>query len=205
MQGNETRIPSHQLQKHHPVVRFGGGVQFIQRVGGSAHGGIKAEGAFRASNIIIDRLRHAYHRNALFKKFLRDPQGAVAADHDQPVKLEIPDILDQLRGDILDHLLAIAHHLASKGVAAVGRAEDRPAARQNTAHIVRVQRADTILLHEAIKPVLHPQHLQVVIMLGSLHHRADYRVQTGGIAPAGQHSQFFHFHLKIQHENPSSL
>ncbi len=67
MQGDETGIPPHQLQQHHPVVRFRGGVQLIQRVGGGSNRGIETKGAFRPADIVIDRLRHAHHRNALFK------------------------------------------------------------------------------------------------------------------------------------------
>ncbi len=67
MQGDETGIPPHQFQQHHPVMRFSGGVQLIQRVRRGSNRGIKTEGAFRPADIIIDGLWHAHHRNTPFK------------------------------------------------------------------------------------------------------------------------------------------
>jgi len=99
--------------------------------------------------------------------------------------VHIADILDQPAGNILYYLLAVADHLAGKRVSAVCRAKDRPSARQDPAHIMRVKRADAILLHESVKTVFYTQDLDIIIMPGSLHRRPDDCIQPRGISPSG--------------------
>ena len=60
--GDPARVAAHHLHHHHPVVRLGGGVQPVDRVGGDLHGGVEAEGEVGARQVVVDRLRHARPR-----------------------------------------------------------------------------------------------------------------------------------------------
>ena len=90
-------VAAHHLDDHDPVVRFGGGVQAIDRVGGEAHRGVEAERVRRLDDVVVDGLGHADERHAALVELVRDGQRAVAADDDQRVELQLVEHLDAAR------------------------------------------------------------------------------------------------------------
>ena len=104
----------------------------------------------------------------------RRAQRAVAADYDERVE---PLALDR-RGD-RRATLAVDVWVAPR------RAEDRPAALQQAAHRVSVERADAAL-HQPVPAVEDPDDLGTVLSVRAGDHTADRRVQAGAVATAGE-------------------
>jgi len=75
-------VPAHHLQHHHSLVAGRRRVEPVERVGRRGHGRIEAEGEGRAAEIVVDRLGHAHHGNAMLVELLRDAQRSVAPDTD---------------------------------------------------------------------------------------------------------------------------
>src|SRR6266403_173701 len=73
-------VTSHDFENHDAVVTFSGSVKANERIGRAGHGGIKSKCEQRSFEIIVNRLRHAYYRNPVFKHLLRNAQRAVTAD-----------------------------------------------------------------------------------------------------------------------------
>ena len=83
------RVAAHHLDDHDALVRLGGGVQAIDRLGGDGDRGVEAERRLRARQIVVDRLRDADDRHPLLEEAGRDPERAVAADRDQRVAADL--------------------------------------------------------------------------------------------------------------------
>ena len=82
---------------------------------------------------------HADHAHALLEERLRYLHRAVAADRDETVDPHLPDVPHDLAGDVLEDRRAVLLHRVVERVPAVRGAEDRPAARLEPAHVVRVE------------------------------------------------------------------
>jgi hypothetical protein len=82
-------VTAHQFYDHNPLVAGSGRVQAIQRVRGTLNGAVKAEGKRRGGEIVVDRFRHTYHRNAVFVKLLGDGERAIPADTDQTRDIQL--------------------------------------------------------------------------------------------------------------------
>ena len=57
--GDPAGVAAHHLDDDHAVVRLGGRVQAVDRVGGDLHGGLEAEREVGAGEVVVDRLRDA--------------------------------------------------------------------------------------------------------------------------------------------------
>ena len=63
--GDPARVTAHHLDNHHAVVRLGGGVQPVDRLGADEHRGVEAEGVVGPGKVVVDRLRHADDREVV--------------------------------------------------------------------------------------------------------------------------------------------
>ena len=84
--GDPAGVAAHDLADDHAVVRLGGGVQAVDRVGGDLHGGLEAERVVGAGEVVVDRLRHADDVDAVVGQPLGHAERVLAADRDQPVE-----------------------------------------------------------------------------------------------------------------------
>jgi hypothetical protein len=84
-------VPPHHLEHHDPLVAGGGGVEPVERVGGARDRGIEAEREGGGTQVVVDRLRHAHHRQAVLEQLLGDGERPVAADADEPADGELTD------------------------------------------------------------------------------------------------------------------
>ena len=66
------RVAPHHLDDHDAVVRLGGRVEPVDRVGRERHGGVEPEAVGRADDVVVDRLRDADDRNAALVEVVRD-------------------------------------------------------------------------------------------------------------------------------------
>jgi len=192
MKRDETGVATHQLEHHHPVMRLGGGMELVDGFRGGGDRGVESESHFRAANVVVDGFGDADDRRAFLIEFMGDAQGPVSAQDKKRIHFEMLDPPDDLIRDVDHHLFAIPDDLPGIRVAAVRRAQDRAAAREQPAHAVDGERHDPLLIHKTIIPVANPQNLTVIFVNGGLHRSADDRVQTGRVTAPGQDSDSFH-------------
>ncbi len=121
-----------------------------------------------------------------------DVQGAVASQDDQRIEPQTLDALDDLFGYIDGDFFAVADDLARVGIAPIGRAEDGPAARKDSAHVVQAQGKDSVIPQEAVVSVADAEHLTAILQDGRLCHRADDRIQPRSVPATRQNTDSFH-------------
>ena len=83
--GDPAGVAAHDLDDDHAVVRLGGRVQAVDRVGRDLHRGLEAEGVVGAREVVVDRLGHADDRHAVGGELRGDAERVLAADRDQRV------------------------------------------------------------------------------------------------------------------------
>src|SRR5690606_8822187 len=176
---------------HHPMMAGCRRMQFVDRLGRGHDRRGEAECDLRRLQVVVDRLRHADHLGTiLVHEHLRDVHGAVAADDDQSVQSETPDGLVYALGTIDDLALATLLDRPLKRVAPIGRAEDRPALRQDSTHRLRRQ-VDVALVHQAFEAVKETHANPAILVAGSQYDGADNGVEAGTVAAAGENADSF--------------
>ena len=123
---------AHHLDDQDPVVALGGRVQPVDRLGGDVQRGVEPERHIGGAEIVVDRLRHADHVDAVAVEPVGDAERVLAADRDQPVE-------SRSRSVCADPLHAVLALVRVRPRAA----EDRPAARQDPARRLDRQLART--------------------------------------------------------------
>ena len=85
--GDPAGVPPHHLDDHHAVVRLGGRVQAVDRLGRDRHRGVEPEGVVGRGEVVVDRLRHADDREVLLSvKTGRHAERVLAPDRDERVE-----------------------------------------------------------------------------------------------------------------------
>ena len=172
--GDPAGVAAHHLDHDHAVVRLGGGVQAVDRVGGDLHGGLEAEREVGAGEVVVDRLRDADHVDAVVDQPAGDAERVLAADRDQRV-----DALLGERGlELLEPALLLVR-VRPRG------AEDRAAAVQDPARVL-VGQLDRVAGQHAGPAVAEAEELVAVHLDPLAHDRADDRVESGAVAAAGE-------------------
>ena len=86
------RVAAHHLDDHDALVRLGGGVQAIDRLGGDGDRGVEAERRLRARQVVVDGLRDADDRHALLRgtgvAIRNAPSPPIAISASPPTSLE---------------------------------------------------------------------------------------------------------------------
>src|SRR4051812_32495944 len=169
-------VAAHDLAHEHAVVRLGGGVQAIDRVGGDLHRGLKAEREVRGREVVVDRLGHADDRDPVLVQLAGDAERVLATDRDQRVQ-----VAGLERG--LDLVQAVLD-LVDVGA---GRPEDRPAAMQDPARAV--EREVTRLVVQYAGPAVAEADELVPVGIDALADDGpDDRIEPGAVAAAGEHA-----------------
>jgi hypothetical protein len=70
MERDPAGIAPHHLDDDDAAVRFRGGVEAIDRVGGEAHRRIESEAACGARDVVVDGLGHADERDAFLPELV---------------------------------------------------------------------------------------------------------------------------------------
>ena len=70
MEGDPTAVTPHDLDHHHPVVRFGGGMDPIYRFGDDINSGIETKGIVGPAQVVVDGLGHPDHRHVQGSEFI---------------------------------------------------------------------------------------------------------------------------------------
>ena len=186
VEGDPAGVAAHHLQHHHPVVAGRGGVQPVKGLGGHGQGGVEAEGAVAAPEVVVDRLGHPDRPDPVAGQLAGDPLAALAADHDQGVDPEPLGVGGQLLvgGRVADPLAVDLH---GREVPLVGGAEDGPAPVQQPADRRAVEGPGAGAADQPLVALLDAEHGPAVVDLGRPDHRADDRVQPWCVATAGEH------------------
>ena len=180
---NPSGVAAHHFDDHDALVRFGGRVQAIDRVGREVDGRVEPEAVRGADDVVVDRLWHADDGDAALAELVCDREGAVAADHDQRVE---PDLVKHLADAIRVVVRAVRRrHQLMKRIAAIDGAEDGAAEPQDARHVARRQHARAIRLEEAVEAVFEADALDAAVGRG-LDDGADDGVQAGRVAAAGE-------------------
>ena len=83
MQRDPAGMAAHHFEHHHPLVAGGGRVQSVECVGRRGHSGVEAEREGGAAEVVVDRLGHAHHGDAMLVELLGDAERPVAPHADQ--------------------------------------------------------------------------------------------------------------------------
>ena len=123
-------VAAHRLDDDDPVVRLGGRVAAVDRLGRDRDGGVEAEGVVGAVEVVVDRLRDADDRQVLLgEEPRRDAERVLAADRDERV-----DLLERAL-DALDAALVL-ERVRARG------ADDRAALVQDPRGLVVAERLE---------------------------------------------------------------
>src|SRR5262249_11911496 len=169
-------VPPHHLDDERAPVRLRRRVQAIDRLHGDVHRGVESEGVVGGAEVVVDRLRDADHLEPMLVELRRHAQRVLAADRDQRRDREVARVL----------LEQLAAALALGGVGA-GRVEEGPAARQDPAYALHIERR-AVAFERAPPAVTEPDEVVAVDRHTLAHHCPDHRVQSGAVAAARQHS-----------------
>ncbi|GDY43894.1 hypothetical protein SANT12839_047760 [Streptomyces antimycoticus] len=151
-------------------------MQPVDRLGGDIDGGVEAEGVVGAGHVVVDRLGHSDHLDALAAQGRGDAERVLAADRDERVHLVLGEGLPHPADPVL----------AGQGIGP-GGSEDGAAARQDAAHGRDVQRHDGSFEHAA-PAVPHSDELEAVDLHALSDDAADRGVEPGAVTAAGQHT-----------------
>ena len=166
-------VAAHHFNHHHSLMAAGGGVQFVDRFHGGRDRRVEAEGEIGPRQVVVDRLRYADHGKPHGVQFRRRPEGVLAADGDQCVQPEDPEILQRpLRPP------GVLERIGARG------SDDRPADVEDPGDHLAVQ-VHRRGVEEPLPSVSQPDHAGTE-RVGFPDHRPDHRVQARTIASAGQ-------------------
>ena len=178
-------VASHDLDHHHAMMRGGGGVNFVERIGHGMQRSIESKRDLGGRKIVVDCLGHAYDLHSLLEKLVGDFLRAVAADADDGVDAQLARIGDDLSGNVAHDLLAVLHFFVVKRIAAVGGAEDGSSARQNAADFLEREFERFFRPDEAVEAIGDADDLPPVLQDGGFGGGADDGVEAGRVSASG--------------------
>jgi hypothetical protein len=190
VQGDPAGVSAHHLGDHHPAVGRRRREQPVDAVGGEADGGVEAERRGRLVEVVVDRLRHADHAQAGLMEVVADRQRAVTTDRDQRIDAGLAELVDQLDGAVdLDVGAVGLQHRVPRGVAAVGRAEDRAPRVLDPPDRLTVELDESavrvlVAVQETVEAVADA-HDRPSPVAGGERRRPDHGVEARGVAAAG--------------------
>ena len=148
-------------------------MQAIDGLGRDLERGVESEGDVGSAEVVIDRLRHADHVQALLVKLVGDPKSVLAANRDQPIQVQLRERLAQTPHAVLP-LVRIRP----------GAAEDGAAPWQNSTRGLDIK-LDVLPLEHAPPPVTEAEQL-IAELVDPVAHDGPYDgVQAGTVTTAG--------------------
>jgi hypothetical protein len=95
------RVPAHDLEDDHAVVRLGGRVEPVDRVGADLHRGVEPEREVGRVEVVVDRLRDPDDAEPVLGELARDPEGVLPTDRDERIEVLLGERrLDPLRATV---------------------------------------------------------------------------------------------------------
>jgi hypothetical protein len=171
-----TGVAAHHLADEDAVVRLGGRVQTVDRVGRDLHGGVKAERDIGGRQVVVDRLRDSHDLHAGLGELVGDAERVVAPDGDERVDV----VFLQRRS----HGIDAAFDLVWIGPR---RTQDGSAPGQDAATELDVERAGEVL-GQALPAVTESDEGVAVLDFALADDGPDHGIEPRAVATAGQHS-----------------
>ncbi len=199
------RVAAHDFDHHHPLMALRRGVKAVQALGGEGDRGVEAEGGEGLVDVIVDGLWYAHHAQPFLVQGVGDGERAIAADGNQRVQFPLGEELQDFAGAIRIPGRAVLHfHREMQRVAFVGGAEDGAAQMPDAPHLVAVEAVDPALgialrKQDAIESIADAVAFPAA-MDGSDDYRADDRIETRGVTPAGADGDAAN---RVGHGNPA--
>ena len=182
----EAGVASHDLDHHHALMAFSGGVQLVDGVGGRGDGGVEPERRHGAADIVVDRLGNADDWDALLHQPQGDGQGAVAPDGDHGVDTVRVECGDRIVGAVALDPAAARRRLAElERIPAVGSAQDRAAQVSDAADLARPERHNAVFTQQTAVATPDSDALPATVD-GRQHCSPDDGVETWCIAASGR-------------------
>ena len=173
-QGHPAGVPAHHLDHHHPVVRGGGGVEPVERLGDPAHRGVEADAVVGHREVVVHRLGDADHRPTMVRQPGGHREGVVAADGDQGIQLGPTEVAE----DLLAATLAL--HRVGPGASQHGAPELKDAREEAAVQFHEVAVADQA------GPAVLDTNDSIAVGEGTPSHPADGRVEPGSVTAPGE-------------------
>jgi hypothetical protein len=183
-------IAAHDFDNHDAMMAGSGRVNLIDGFGGGHYSGVKAEGDFRAVEVIIDGFGYAHEGQAFFGQAGGAGHGAISADADDGVDTHFPGIIDTVITDIGDFFLSVKVHRELAGIGLIAGAEDRAALGKDIADIFRAENTH-MFFDQAEETILDAQYGQAIFIDGGFGNGPDDGVEAGAVTPAGQNADGF--------------
>ncbi len=118
--------------------------------------------------IVVDGLGHTDDFQSLLEKLVADLLRSIAADGDDGVDAELGRVGDHLAGNVARNFLAVLDVLVVEGIAAVGGAEDRSAARQNAGDFLEREFEGFFRPDQAVEAIGDADDLPSVLEMAAL-------------------------------------
>ena len=188
VQGQPASFVAHDLNHHAATVAGGGGVDAVDDLGGDVHSSVEAKGEIGAKDVVIDGLGQTDHIEALFAEQIGGLVGAVAAQSDQTIQLEI--LIGLFHRSNLVHAVFFHHaHVAERTAAGAqnGAAQGEDTGELLLAHLL------ILAFDQAAITVADTDDLRIKKLVGCAGNAADGCIQAGAIPAAGENTDFsFH-------------
>ena len=169
-------VPSHHLADQRPLVALGGRMEAVDRGHRDVDRRVEAEGVVGGGEVVVDRLRNADYLDSPVEQLGRSAEGVLAADCDQAIDtIGFQVLRDRLRPAVLLERIG------------PGRAEDRPAARQDPADLRDAERP-AVVLEGAAPAVAIADELMPVLPHPLANDGADHGVQTWAVTSSGENA-----------------
>src|ERR1700722_665690 len=189
-------VASHDFDHHHAMMRGGGGVNFVERVGDGMERSVEPERDLGSRKIVVDGLGHADNFQSFLEKLISDFLRAVAANADDGVDAQLVRVGDDLSGNVARDLVAVDHAFVVKRIAAVGGAEDGASAGQNAGNFLERKFESFFRPDEAVEAVRDADDFPAVAQDGGFGSGADDGVETGSVPASGGDANAF----DVRHE-----
>jgi hypothetical protein len=195
-ESDPSAVPSHDFDHHHAMMRGGGGVNFVERVGDGVQRRVEPERDLGGGKIVVDGLGHADDFQSLLEKLVSDFLRAVATNADDGVDAQLVRVGDDLSGNVARDLVAVDHAFVVKRIAAVGGAEDGASTGQNARNFLERKFESFFRPDEAVEAVRDADDFPAVAQDGGFRSGADDGVETGSVPASGGDANAF----DVRHE-----
>ena len=167
-------VTTHHLHHHDAVVRFRGGMEPVDCVGGGLHRGIEAERHLGGREIVVDGLGNSDEADTFSAEPMGHTECVLTADRDDRV-----EVFGLHGGQHAGDPVVGVERVRPR------RSEDRAAPRQEATYRVEIE-VDHITLDDTAPPVPESDDGVPVLRDALAYDRADHGVQSGAVAPTGQ-------------------
>ena len=198
MQGDPANVATHDFGNHAAAVRVAGGAEAVHGVGRDLGGGVEAERVVGSGKVVVYCLGNTDDLDAGIRQPLGSSEGAFSADGDEGVNTE-------------------AFHVLANRLSAVGALEGVCArGAQNGATLLRdalnvsAFEGHGVAVDDSAPTVTEADELFVVYLSAFEYYTANYGVEAGAVATAGQDSNLHepimaHTFRPESHENQKML